>query len=94
MGTIAARDCAAILELAEHVAAIVSLACAQAVDLRDKAGCHGRTLELHETIRRTIPMVVQDREMRPDIDGLLQLYRAGDLPIGEATLKEIRALGN
>lgn len=92
MGTIAARDCARILDLAETVAAICALACAQAVDLREKTGCHGRALELHGAIRKISPMVTYDREMRPDIDAVLTLLRAQALPVGDSSLAQIRAL--
>lgn len=93
MGTIAARDCARILELAENVAAIATLACAQAVDLRKKEGCHHRALEIHEAVRSVSPMVESDRALRPDIDRVLELARARKLPIGAFDLEEIRNLG-
>ena len=94
MGTIAARDCARIIELTENVAAIVTLACSQAVDLRQKKGCHGRTLKLHKSVRSRIPQVIDDREMRPDIDKVLRMQRSKELPFGDYSLKEIRALSS
>jgi histidine ammonia-lyase len=93
MGTIAARDCAKILDLAETVAAIATLACAQAVDLRERRGCHGRALDLHSAVRRHVPMVVEDREMRPDIDQILSEIRADQLPVGSYSLDTFRTLG-
>ncbi len=92
MGTIAARDCAKILDLAETVASICTLACAQAVDLRQKSGCHRRALALHEATRKVSARVVHDRELRRDIDAILDLARAGQLPIGQQALSEMRAL--
>jgi histidine ammonia-lyase len=91
MGTIAARDCVSILDLTETVAAICLLACAQAVDLRDKDGCHGRTLALHEAVRGVAATVTSDREMRADIDAVLRLIRTEQLPLGNPSLDEIRA---
>jgi len=93
MGTIAARDCVRILELTENVAAILTLACAQAVDLREKQGCHGRSVELNESVRKHIPKVVDDRPMRPDIDRILELVESGKLSMGTADLDQIRTLG-
>lgn len=92
MGTIAARDCARILDLAEVVAAICALACAQAVDLREKSGCHNRALKLHSAIRQVSEKVTFDREMRPDIDAVLALLREKTLPVGDASLDQIRKL--
>jgi histidine ammonia-lyase len=93
MGTIAARDCARILDLAEIVAAICTLATAQAVDLREKEGCHKRALSLHGAVRTVASQVTSDREMRADIDAVLALASSRELPMGDATLAEIRALG-
>ncbi len=90
MGTIAARDCAHILDLTENVAAILTLACAQAVDLRDGAGCHGRTMLLHKAVRSAVPMVTDDRAMREDIDQVLSMMQRRDLPIGAFSLRELR----
>lgn len=92
MGTIAARDCAKILDLTETVAAISTLACAQAVDLREKRGCHTRARELHSAVRKHVPMVVEDREMRPDIDRILRAIDEDDLPVGSFSLGAIRTL--
>ncbi len=92
MGTIAARDCVRILELTETVAAICTLACVQASDLRKMKGCHTRTVKLHQEIRKTIPQVVEDREMRPDIDAVLSLLASEQLPIGSYDIDELRKL--
>jgi len=80
MGTIAARDCLRVLELVETVAAIVLLADCQAVDLRGAGSFSSATLELHELIRRDIPMVNADRRQDLDIQHVLDLQRAGRLP--------------
>lgn len=83
MGTIAARDCLRILELTETVAAIVTLALCQAVDLRGGANCHRRSLAMHAAVRARVPMVDADRRQDHDIATVLALHRGGALPIGE-----------
>ena len=80
MGTIAARDCRRILELAETVAAIVLLADCQALELRGDTGA-GRTSELREIVREEVPALVEDRRQDIDIERVLALYRAGELRI-------------
>jgi histidine ammonia-lyase len=80
MGTIAARDCRRILELAETVAAIVLLADCQALELRGDAGA-GRARELRERVRRDVPALTADRRQDRDIERVLALYRAGELRI-------------
>src|SRR5690606_14846709 len=75
MGTIAARDCVRILDLTENIASIVTLACAQAVDLRKAAGCHVRAMDLHQAVRTVSPVLQQDRALRADIDAVLELVR-------------------
>lgn len=82
MGTIAARDCTRALELAEAVAAIHTLACMQAVDLREGRGCYRRSRRLHEQVRQLVPVNRADRPMDGDIQQVLDLYRAGRLDIG------------
>lgn len=92
MGTIAARDCVRILDLTENIASIVTLACAQAVDLRKAAGCHVRAMDLHQAVRTVSPVLQEDRALRADIDAVLKLAREKRLPIGPSSLDEIRAL--
>ena len=82
MGTIAARDALRIIELTETILAIVQLALCQAFDLRNGQGCHHRSRELHQAIRRIVPTNNADRRQDVDIQNLLDLYRARELPIG------------
>jgi len=83
MGTVAARDALRMLELAEAVAAIELLAVCQAVDLRgDEAGEAG--LALHRAVRRCVPPLAADRRQDRDIERVLELLEAGELPLGEA----------
>ena len=82
MGTIAARDALRIIELTETILAIVQLALCQAVDLRNGQGCHLRSRELHQAIRRIVPTTTAARRQDVDIYSVLELYRARELPIG------------
>src|SRR3990172_8918199 len=66
MGTIAARDCLRIVELAETVASILLLAAAQAVDLRGAEACTPRSLAMRDAVRAEVSTLTSDR--RQDID--------------------------
>jgi histidine ammonia-lyase/phenylalanine ammonia-lyase len=79
MGTIAARDARTIVELAEHVAAIHLLACAQALELRGTDRCSARTLEAFRLVRERVSFVDRDRYMDEDIAGAVELIRSGVL---------------
>jgi histidine ammonia-lyase len=83
MGTIAARDCREVLDLTETVAAIALLACCQAVDLRGDEIASRRARALRDALRKSVPMLVEDRRQDLDIETVLGLYRAGELPIGD-----------
>jgi histidine ammonia-lyase len=83
MGTIAARDALRVAELTETVLAIVQLALCQGVDLRSGKGMHRRSRELHQAVRRFVAINDADRRQDVDIHRVLELYRIGELPIGE-----------
>jgi histidine ammonia-lyase len=83
MGTIAARDALRVLELTETVLAVVQIALCQAVDLRNREGCHVRSRTLHEAIRQQVPVNDADRRQDEDIYRVLALYRSAELPIGQ-----------
>ncbi len=80
MGTIAARDCLRVLELSESVAAILTLAAAQAVDLRDEVEGSPRSIAMRDRVREVIPMLVEDRRQDLDIAQLIALHQKGELP--------------
>jgi histidine ammonia-lyase len=87
MGTIAARDATAILDMAETVAMIHALALTQAADLREgqgSAGRRSRTSKLHGAIRQHVPPLSADRRMEGEIALLQALYQSGKLPTGYA----------
>ena len=86
MGTIAARDALRILDLTENVAAICTLACAQAFDLRGGVGSHERSRALHQKVRSEIARHTVDRPMAADIDRVVQWARARELPLGDSTV--------
>ncbi len=83
MGTISARECLRVLELAETVGVIHLLALCQAVDLRGSEACHAKSRALRDAVREDVPINDADRRMDVDIDRTLARYRAGFLPIGE-----------
>ncbi|NVB42527.1 aromatic amino acid lyase [Pseudenhygromyxa sp. WMMC2535] len=82
MGTIAAREALRVVELTEQVVAIVALAAAQAVDLRERAGgrCHPRSRALRDAIRERAPFVDRDRRQDGDIAATLAMIRSAELP--------------
>ena len=83
MGTIAARDALRVLELTETVVAILLLAACQAVDLRGDEITSTRAHALHRTVRKAVPMLEADRRQDVDIEAVLEMYRSGDLALGE-----------
>ena len=82
MGTIAARDCLEVLELAESVAAIALLAACQAIELRGLAATGPSARLLHARVRERIPFVVEDRAMDADILTVRSLLDDGWLTDG------------
>lgn len=80
---LAAIDCLRVLSLAETVASIVALAMCQAVDLRDGQGCHRRASALYGAVRQLVPMLTKDRAQDRDVVTVLELFRAGLLPLGK-----------
>jgi histidine ammonia-lyase len=83
MGTIAARDALRVSELAERVAAIALLACAQAVDVRGPAACRARTRAAHAEIRARAAVNAFDRRMDGDVEAIAALVREGHPALGE-----------
>lgn len=92
MGTIAARDCTRVLDLVETVAAIHTLACVQAVDLREAKGCGRRSRSMHAQVRQHVAVNDADRPMDADIHRVLALYRTEQLDVGDTGLGELLAL--
>ena len=87
MATLAARDLARIVEITEQVAAMMTLACCQAVDLRDDAlKFSERTSAMRSAVREVVPTLGPDRRMDIDIQGVLDLLRRHALPHGSDAL--------
>lgn len=89
MGTIAARDALTLLELAETTAAILSLAVAQAVDLR-RGKCHLRARRLHDGVRVVSPFVDADRALDTDIAAVVEAWHGGQLDAGSVDVAAFR----
>jgi histidine ammonia-lyase len=83
MGTISARECVRVLDLTETIAMIHLLTVCQAVDLRGAASCHPASVAMRDAVREVVPKNEADRRMDIDIQAALELYREGELPIGE-----------
>jgi len=72
-----------VLSMAESVAAIVALARCQAVDLRDGEGCHRRASAIYGAVRQLVPRLTKARAQDRDVETVLELFRAGLLPLGK-----------
>jgi histidine ammonia-lyase len=81
MGTIAARDCRRIVELAETVGVIGLLAGCQALDLRAGGGRHPRLLALLDRVRKSVPTLDVDRRQDRDIQRVLEMLWDDSLPL-------------
>jgi histidine ammonia-lyase/phenylalanine ammonia-lyase len=77
MGSIAARDARSIVELAQNIAAIHLIACAQALELRGVDQCSPRTREAFELVRSRVPFLDGDRYMDEDIAAVVELIGEG-----------------
>jgi histidine ammonia-lyase len=82
MGMLATRDCLDVLELVEAVAAIVTLAVAQALEIRSNGSQTERGAAMLSALRARVPAVEEDRPMDVDVDAVLALFEEDALPIG------------
>ena len=80
MGTIAARDCARILDLTEFVAANLLLATCQAVDLRGADQVALQSVAMRDAVREAVPGLGDDRRQDLDMQRIVDLMRANLLP--------------
>jgi len=83
LGTIAARDTLKVLEWVENLAAIHTLALLQALELRRRTRYSHRAQAMLEAVRPNSPTLGEDRALDRDVHVVLELYRAGALPLGE-----------
>ncbi len=81
MATTAARDLRRVLELAEQVAGLATLAVCQALDLKGVSG-GGAIAELRGTVRAGVPRLIEDRRMDGDLRFVLERLRADDFELG------------
>lgn len=84
MGTTAARKAGLILENTRSVLAYELLTACQAVDIRRRVGPWGEGLSpavqtVYNKVRKLIPFMEEDRELRLDIDQIEKLVRSGEL---------------
>lgn len=79
MGTIAARDAAAVVELVEEIAAIHLLAVCQAADLRGPDLLSPATRTAYRLVRERVPVLIDDRPMDRDLADVASLVRRGSL---------------
>lgn len=62
-----------------------SLAVCRAVDLQEDLSVGRRGRLLQKVMRKTIPMLTEDRRQGRDIHAMLELYRVSGLPVGEVS---------
>jgi histidine ammonia-lyase len=79
MGMTAARHARECVQNAESVIALEAMAAAQGMDLRRPLRpAHGTGAAL-ASIRRTIPFLMEDRQLKLDVDEAIELVESGDL---------------
>ncbi|MFQ6080272.1 MAG: histidine ammonia-lyase, partial [Candidatus Bathyarchaeia archaeon] len=79
MGPVAARKAMEILRNVEHIVAIELLCAAQGIDFRDPEKLGKGTKAAYSAIRKTVPMLKEDRGMLRDIETVVELIRGGEL---------------
>jgi histidine ammonia-lyase len=79
MGMTSARHARATTEIAETVVALEVLGAAQALDLRAPLRPGDGTGAALAAVRRAVPFLAEDREVRHDIAAVLEVVRSGAL---------------
>ncbi len=79
MGMIAARHARACVTNAEAVVAIELLAAAQGCELRRPLRPAEGTGAALAAVRSVVPHLVEDRELKPDVDAAIDIVRSGSL---------------
>lgn len=79
MGTIAARKARSIMENARRVIAMEMMCACQAIDLRGNKGLGKGTAPVYDTIRKSVPMLKDDRPLYEDINKCESLIINGDI---------------
>lgn len=88
MGTTAARHAYQIIQNSRRVLAIEAICAAQAADLRgtEKLGPHSK--RLHSRIRKTVPVITNDRVFSTDIENLSYVMKKEEWGAGLHTEKQ------
>ena len=79
MGTIAARKAREILENVKNVVAIEYMCASQGIDLLSPLKPSAPLAEAHAMIRETVPKLIDDRVLKPDIDQIRELINSGEI---------------
>jgi histidine ammonia-lyase len=79
MGMISARHARECVAGAERVVALEALAAAQGLDLRAPLGPGKGSAAAHAAVRRVVPFLQADRELKPDVDAAIELVASGIL---------------
>ena len=79
MGMTSARHARECITNAEIVVALEALAAAQALDLRAPLQAGPATSAVRDVIRKTIPFLDGDRQLKPDVDAAVELLESGAL---------------
>jgi histidine ammonia-lyase len=79
MGPLAAQKAMQILENTEYIVAIELLCAAQAIEFRGSERLGKGTKSVYSLIRRTVPMLREDRVLGDDIEKLRQIVKKGTL---------------
>ncbi|MGZ4110660.1 MAG: aromatic amino acid lyase, partial [Actinomycetota bacterium] len=79
MGMTSARHARDVVEAAELVVGIEVLAAAQALDLRAPLDAAAGTRVARDAVRSIVPFLDRDRELAPDIEGVVRIVRDGSL---------------
>lgn len=79
MGTTAARNCRRIVENLYSVLAFELMAAAQGIDLRGTCELSPVQQSVYEMVRKVVPFLSQDEEMRPYVAAINALVRSTDI---------------
>ena len=79
MGMTASRHARDVVASAELVVAMEALAAAQGLDLRAPLQPAPATRAARDLIRARVPFLTEDRDIRPDLEAVLDLLRTGAL---------------
>jgi len=79
MGATAAQKAMQILENTEYIIAIELLCAAQAIEFRGSENLGKGTKTAYTTIRKAVPMLLEDKVLREDMEKIKQLVKKGAL---------------